>query len=35
VSHAVSFIPVTIVGLVFLGSGGLSLGELQGEAEKS
>jgi glycosyltransferase 2 family protein len=28
ISHAVSFIPVTIVGLVFLAAGGLSLGKL-------
>jgi len=35
VCHAISFIPVTVIGLVFLGSGGMSLGQLKGEAEKS
>jgi uncharacterized protein (TIRG00374 family) len=33
VSHALSFIPVTIAGLVFLASGGMSLGRLAEEAE--
>ncbi|HEV8269145.1 MAG TPA: lysylphosphatidylglycerol synthase transmembrane domain-containing protein [Thermoanaerobaculia bacterium] len=33
VSHAISFVPVTILGLIFLGAGGSSLGRLASEAE--
>lgn len=32
VLHAVSFLPVTIVGLLYLAAGGLSLGTLRGES---
>jgi uncharacterized protein (TIRG00374 family) len=31
VSHALSFIPITVLGLVFLGAGGLSFGSLAGK----